>query len=47
MCFTREGEAVLEWTYPEPNIYAIATRRDGDFVALYEWWEDPGRRLAR
>ena len=47
MCFMREGEAVLEWTYPEPNIYAIATRRDGDLAALYAWWEDVGRRLSR
>jgi hypothetical protein len=47
MCFMRETAAVLEWTYAEPNIYAIATRRDGDVAALYEWWEDAGRRLSR
>ena len=47
MCFMRDGEAVLEWTYLDPNIYAIATRRDGDLAALYAWWEDAGRRLSR
>jgi class 3 adenylate cyclase len=47
MCFIREGEAVLEWSYIEPNIFAIATRRDGDRSALYEWWEDTGRWLSR
>ena len=47
MCFMRDGEAVLEWTYLDPNIYAIAARRDGDLAALYAWWEDVGRRLSR
>jgi hypothetical protein len=47
MCFAREGEAVLEWTYTAPNVYAIASRRDGDAAALFTWWEDIGRRLSR
>ena len=47
MCFMRDGEAVVEWTYVDANIYAIATRRDGDLAALYAWWEDVGRRLSR
>jgi len=43
----RDGEAVLEWTYLDPNIYAIATRRDGDLAALHAWWDGSGRRLSR
>jgi class 3 adenylate cyclase len=48
MCFTdNEGHSVIEWTFTAANIYAIASRRDGDADALYEWWRDTGRLLGR
>ena len=48
MCFTdEEGTSVLEWTFADANIYAIASRRDGDADALYTWWRNVGRLLGR
>ena len=48
MCYsTGEDDSVLEWTYVEDNIYAIATRLDADGASLYDWWRDLGRLLGR
>jgi class 3 adenylate cyclase len=44
---TTDGRAVLEWTYGDEPIYAIAERRDGDRGALLAWWREDGRLLSR
>jgi hypothetical protein len=47
LCYVSvDGDAVIEWTFDERNIYAVARRRDGS-SALYEWWRDAGRLLGR
>lgn len=46
LCYASvDGSAVVEWTFVEENIYAVARRRDGGLSALYEWWLDTGRLL--
>ena len=47
MCFEVEGAAVVEWTFADANVYAIASRRDGDGRELYAWWRETGRLLGR
>jgi class 3 adenylate cyclase len=48
LCFvTTDAEAILEWSYADANVYAVASRRDGDRAALYDWWYDVGRLLSR
>ena len=47
MCYAVPEGSVLEWTYIEDNIYAIATRRDDDGASLYRWWREIGRLLSR
>ena len=48
MCFTgAEDISFIEWTFADANIYAIASRRDGDADALYAWWRGIGRLLGR
>ena len=39
--------AVIEWSYDDADIYAIASRLDGDMEALLAWWRDVGRLLSR
>ena len=47
MCYARADEAVLEWSYADALIYAVASRRDGDMRELLDWWRDIGRLLSR
>ncbi len=48
VCYTNaDGAAVLEWTYGNEAIYAVATRRNGDAAALYAWWRQTGRIMGR
>jgi class 3 adenylate cyclase len=47
MCYPRGESAVLEWSYEDADIYAIASRLDGDMEALLAWWHDVGRLLSR
>jgi len=47
MCFPRGESAVLEWSYDDADIYASASRLDGDMEALLAWWRDVGRLLSR
>jgi class 3 adenylate cyclase len=49
LCYSAP-ETVLEWTYGEEPILAIATRRTadpGDFADFMAWWRDIGRLLSR
>jgi len=47
MCLIRGDESVLEWSYSDANVYAIATRHGDDMEALFDWWRDVGRLLSR
>jgi class 3 adenylate cyclase len=48
MCYrTADGTAVLEWTWDDEPIYAVATRLDGNASALFSWWLEDGRLLGR
>ena len=46
LCREVFGEAVIEWTYDDEPIYAVARRRDGDHEALMDWWRDEARLLS-
>jgi len=46
LCYSA-SQTVLEWTYGEEPILAIATRRAGDFDAFVAWWAEIGRLLSR
>lgn len=48
LCYVAvDGAAVIEWTFEEENIYAVARRRDGGTSELYAWWRQTGRLLGR
>jgi len=47
MCLIRGDESVLEWSYSDANVFAIATRHGDDMDALLDWWRDVGRLLSR
>jgi class 3 adenylate cyclase len=48
LCYVNaDGDAVIEWTFDDANIYAVARRRDAETSDLYDWWADVGRRLRR
>ena len=47
LCYVNpSGYATMHWTFDDLNVYAVASRRDADTRALYEWWLDTGRRLG-
>lgn len=49
LCYSAP-EALLEWTYGEEPILAVATRRvgdAGDFADFMAWWRNVGRLLSR
>ena len=45
LCRTSFGDAILEWTYDDVPLVAVATRRDGDPQQLLQWWRDEARFL--
>ena len=45
LCRTSFGDAILEWTYDDVPLVAVATRRDGDAQQLLQWWRDEARFL--
>jgi class 3 adenylate cyclase len=45
LCRTSFGDAILEWTYEDVPLVAVATRRDGDAQKLLQWWKDQARFL--
>ena len=45
LCRTSFGDAILEWTYEDVPLVAVATRRDGDAQKLLQWWRDEARFL--
>jgi class 3 adenylate cyclase len=45
LCRTSFGDAILEWTYDDVPLVAVATRRDGDAQKLLQWWRDQARFL--
>ena len=45
LCRTSFGDAILEWTYDDVPLVAVATRRDGDAQQLLQWWKDEARFL--
>lgn len=47
LCYAGASNAVIEWTFDEENIYAIAQVRDRDASELYRWWVETGRLLGR
>ncbi len=47
LCYVNPtGYATIHWTFDDLNVYAVASRRDADTQALYEWWFDTGIRLG-
>ena len=46
LCYATEtGDAVLNWTYDQTNIFGHAIRDDRDAAALLDWWTDEARFL--
>jgi len=46
LCYSA-SHTLLEWTFGQEPILAIATRRAGDFDDFMAWWRDIGRLLSR
>lgn len=46
LCYAASASRLM-WTFGDVPLLVSATRRDGDFDALLEWWRDVGRLLSR
>ena len=46
LCYVGTDGAAMHWSFDDANIYATATRRDGDTAKLYQWWREIGRLLT-
>lgn len=46
LCYTTvTGDAIVDWTYDQTNLFGRAIRDDRDMAGLLEWWADEARFL--